>query len=278
MKKIAVCGYNSSVGKYFIEKYKDAFEFILVGRKNPDIYLDLRELKYNDNMQKLRGCEAFINFAADTNSATDEEILGMIKTNVLGAVFLAELVKKYDIPRFIHISSISATYDCEDPYYGYYAESKRSADAFIELYCKQNNISYTILRPSSLFGTEDFVKHQRFLYTLIEKVKNKENIQLYGAVDVKRNYLHVDTISEIVDRLIESERIGAFEAVNTVNDRISEIVDALNRKYDGNSQIEFLEDKPNIIERVFKTDGRIYDLLDMKKPHGIADELGKEEK
>ena len=71
---------------------------------------------------------------------------------------------------------------------------------------------------------------------------------------------------------------GVFDAVNTVNDKISEIVDALNRIYDGNSKIEFLKDKPNIIERDFKTDGIIYGLLNMKKPQGIADELGKEKK
>ncbi len=274
MKKIAICGYTSAVGKYFIEKYRDEYEFIRVGRKNPDVYLDLCDCKLNEDMEKLCGCEALINFAADTLSGTDEEIIDLIQANVVGAMFLATLVHKYEIPRFIHTSSISATYDSEDPYYGYYAESKRSADAFIELYCKQNGISYTILRPSSLFGTEDFAKHQKFLYTIIEKVKNNEDVQIYGSLDAKRNYLHVDTLSGIVCKLIESNISGTYDAVNAVNDKVSEIVEALNEKYARNSRVEFLVNEPNIIERNFDTDCEIYELLGVKIPAGIKGELG----
>lgn len=276
MKKIAICGYTSAVGQYFVNKYKKEFEIVLLGRKNPDIFLDLTECKYNDDMEKLRGCDALINFAADTRSGTDEEILGLIKANVVGAVFLAQLAKKYDIPRFVHISSISATYDNSDPYYGYYAESKRSADAFLELYCKQNDISYCILRPSSLFGTEDFAKHQKFLYTLIDKVKNKQNVQIYGTLDAKRNYIHVDTLSEIVYEAINDNSVeGVFDAVNPKNDKVTEIIEALNKCYGGISSVEFLEDKPDIIERDFNSDGEIFDLLNIKKPGGIEGELDK---
>ena len=278
MKKIAICGYSSAAGKYFVEKYKNEFQYVLIGRRRPDIYLDLSDVTSIANPEKLLGCDVIINFAADTNCSTDEEIINLIKANVVGPVFLAQLAVKYNVPRLIHISSISATYNPDDSYYGYYAESKRSADNFLELYCKQNSLSYCILRPSSLFGTDDFAKHQKFLYTLIDKVKNNEDIQIYGKLDAKRNYLHVDTLSEMVYRLIDSYVVGIFDAVNCVNDKVSEIVDALNIYYGGHSKISFLEDKPDIIETNFDSDNTLYDLLSVQRTRGIKGELSEKQK
>ena len=70
MIKIAVCGYSSGVGRYFLERYGEAFEFVLLGRKDPDIYLDLRERKLSGDTAKLN-CDYL---ALEEEIATDDTI------------------------------------------------------------------------------------------------------------------------------------------------------------------------------------------------------------
>ena len=140
MIKIAVCGYSSSVGQYFMKKYEKEFEFVRLGRKaDADVITDLSQRTMSGKTDLLYGCQALINLATQTREDNLDEVEDMFSVNVMGAVFLAEIVRKYHIGQFLHMSSISATYGKDDRYYGFYAISKKSADEMLELYCKRNN-------------------------------------------------------------------------------------------------------------------------------------------
>ena len=129
MSRIAICGYSSSVGKGFISRYDTQFEFVKLGRRNDaDISLDLRERALKGEIDKLRGCDVLINLSTQVDDATDQAILDLVNVNVLGALYLAEICHQYQIPQFINMSSISATYRADDAYYGFYAQSKKSAE------------------------------------------------------------------------------------------------------------------------------------------------------
>lgn len=276
MTKIAVCGYSSSVGQYFIRKYEKEFEFIRLGRKDDaDVIIDLSQRTMSGNTDLLYGCQALINLAAQTRESDLDEVEEMLAVNVMGPVFLAEIVRKYRIGQFLHMSSISAIYDKTDRYYGFYAISKKSADEMLELYCRRNNIRLCILRPTALFGDDSFSKHQVLLYHFIQCVKNNKPIQIYGNTDARRNFIHVSTLAEVI-RGVLTERIeGLYNVVNQKNDSLTEMIDALNQFYHGDSTVEFLPDKPDVDECVFCDDGRIYRLLGQNIPNGFQMELEK---
>ena len=277
MKKIAICGYTSSVGRFFLEQYGDRFEFVLLGRKDPDVRLDLRERRLSGDMGKLDGCSALINFAAQTEDKSYEEIAGMVETNVQGPLFLAETARKYGIGKMIHVSSISATYTETDPYYGFYAATKKSADEMLTLFCKRNGIALCILRPSGLFGTGDFAKHQRLLYGMMQRVRHNEPICIYGTKDAHRNYIHVSTLCEVIRGAAEQDVTGIYNVVDPRNSTLTEIAAALNRYYGGSSEVRFLPDKPDVEDLSLTDAGEIYRLLDIKMPDGFEEQLRRKD-
>lgn len=279
MKKIAICGYSSSVGKGFISRYKKEFEFVKLGRReDADIFVDLRERKLDGNIDKLWGCDALINLSAQVNDETDEAILDLIGVNVIGALYLAEICHQYQISQYINMSSISATYTPDDEYYGFYAQSKKSAEEFLECYCKRTGVDLCVLRPAAIYGEESFADHQRLLYGIIDKVKNNDTVTIYGKCDAHRNYIHIDTLSDVVAGVIRECVTGIYNVVCRNNQTLTEIVSDLNRVFDGSSEVEFLEDKPNIIERFFQFDKSIYKQTGAAIPQGIYDELSRSKK
>lgn len=274
MKRIAICGYTSSVGKGFIKRVQERFEIVKIGRgEDADIMVDLRERTMKGDVDKLHGCDVLINLSAQVNDETDEAILDLINVNVLGALYLAEVAHQYHIPQYINMSSISATYAPDDAYYGYYAQSKKSAEEFLVYYCVQKNIDLCILRPASIYGEESFANHQKLLYGIINRVRNNETVTIYGDCDAHRNYVHIDTLSDVMVGVIEERVTGSYNVVNGKNQSLREIVADLNRFYDRTSKVEFLIDKPNIIERFFELDEGIYKKTNVPIPMGIYDEL-----
>lgn len=274
MKRIAICGYTSSVGKGFIKRKQEQFEIIRIGRgEDADIVVDLRERTLKGDVDKLRGCDVLINLSAQVNDETDEAILDLINVNVLGALYLAEIAHQYQIPQYINMSSISATYAPDDAYYGYYAQSKKSAEEFLVYYCAQKGIDLCILRPASIYGEESFADHQKLLYGIINRVRNNETVMIYGDCDAHRNYIHIGTLSDILVGVIEEGVTGSYNVVNGKNQSLTEIVADLNRFFGRNSTVEFLKDKPNIIERFFELDSQIYNKTKVPISMGIYNEL-----
>ena len=277
MKRIAVCGYTSAVGEYFLEHFSDRLSFVKIGRSEAEIEIDLRYQKIRGNIDLLGGCDAIVNLAAQTKNDTDEDILDLMKTNVIGPLYLAKLAHQYGIPKYIHMSSISATYEPDDPFYSYYSESKKCADEILMLFGQKAGIRICILRPSALFGSDRFAKHQALLYGLIKKVKQNENITLYGETDVKRNYLHVSTLLDVVYKLIYDDITGVYPVVNMKSDFLTEIISVIKESYGSNIKVRFMPDENGIIERDFDDRGEIYSLLGIDAPNGFRDEWNKME-
>ena len=277
MSRIAICGYSSSVGKGFISRYDTQFEFVKLGRRNDaDISLDLRERALKGEIDKLRGCDVLINLSTQVDDATDQAILDLVNVNVLGALYLAEICHQYQIPQFINMSSISATYRSDDAYYGFYAQSKKSAEEFLECYCKRMCVDLCILRPAAIYGEDTFAAHQRLLYGMMEKVKKGDTIMIYGNCDAHRNYIHISTLSEVIAGVIREHVTGIYNVVCKENQTLTEIVADLNHFYHKQSKIEFLTEKPDIIERVFQCDESIYEQTGVAVPKGIYDELSRD--
>lgn len=276
MKKIAVCGYTSNVGRYFVQKYRNQYEFVLIGRQSDaDIYLDLGTRKIDGNVELLKNCDSLVNFSAQTSAQTDQQIMNLMTVNALGSLYLATLVKQYQINYFLNMSSISATYKIDDEYYGYYSQSKKSADEVLSYYCKKNDIKLCVLQPTAIFGTPDFAKHQVLLYGLISKVEANQPIEIYGTVDAKRNYIHIETLAEVIGRSLQYKIEGVYPVLNGRNDSITNIISALNDYYGSSSEYSFRKDRPNIVERCFEKQDAIYRILGMDMPNGFGEELRK---
>ncbi|PHU34541.1 NAD-dependent epimerase/dehydratase family protein [Pseudobutyrivibrio ruminis] len=268
MKKIAVCGYTSSVGNKFCKNTK--FQIVKIGRKDADVQMDLLDGKATGDINILKDCDALINFAALSECDSDAEKNNMIKVNVNGPLFLAELANEYNIPYIIHISSISATYRETDNFYGYYSITKKTGEDLLKLYCKQKQIGLCILEPTAMYGDQSFAKHQKLLYNIINQVRNNETVTLYGKNDAKRNYLDVEILCSVIEKLLDKDLQGKYIVANMKNCSLSEIVDELDSYFGHKSNICFMSEKPDIMDCVINDEGKIYDLLEIEKPMGMT--------
>jgi nucleoside-diphosphate-sugar epimerase len=94
--------------------------------------------------------------------------------------------------------------DLPDPR-GFYSITKRTAEQLIISFCETFGCKYRIFRLANVYGTDKTVSPKKnVLGFLINKLKNDEDIQLYGGGLVLRDYMHVDDVSKAIKCIIDS--------------------------------------------------------------------------
>ena len=94
--------------------------------------------------------------------------------------------------------------DLPDPR-GFYSITKRTAEQLLISFCETFGCKYRIFRLANVYGTDKTVSPKKnVLGFLINKLKNDEDIQLYGGGLVLRDYMHVDDVSKAIKCIIDS--------------------------------------------------------------------------
>jgi nucleoside-diphosphate-sugar epimerase len=257
-KTILIIGANSALAKEVIPVLAKGNTVITAGRKDCDLYCDVtKAVTVPDEV------DVIINFAATFGGASDEEIIDAQRTNVTGALNVCVGGKRAGVKHIINISSIFALLDEKSPHYSVYALTKKQADELAHFYCGINKIPLTILRPSQIYGDSDnFAKHQPFLYHILDKAQKGEDISIYGTNDALRNYIHSADLSEIVDRLIEKRVEGMYACAYPSDISYSQIAQAAQKIFGKGGKVVFLKDKPNIPDNIFMKDLSLYEKLE----------------
>ncbi|MBK7422035.1 MAG: SDR family oxidoreductase [Propionivibrio sp.] len=195
------------------------------------------------------------------NSA-EKDFVGMHgaeQVNVLGTLRLCHACTRARVGHLILVSSILAGLDESSPFYGSYGLSKRHAEEVSRLYCASFNLPLTILRPSQIYGVgESFRKHQPFLYAILDKAENNEDIVFYGANDAQRNLIHAEDVAEIISRVVKQRIEGLYACPNPINVHYSEIAAEAIAAFGSTSNIRFATDKTDIPDNAFAPDVDLY--------------------
>ena len=118
---------------------------------------DLKKTKFKNKNQKMikgnilnlkrlsntmKKIDTVFNFAgfSDLDSSIKDP-LGTAKHNILGTINILLACQKNNVKKFIHASSIYA--NTEEG--SFYASSKKAAEDYIERYCRNNKINFSIL-------------------------------------------------------------------------------------------------------------------------------------
>lgn len=218
--------------------------------------------------------DAIINFAAETH--VDRSIFdpqSFIKTDVLGTHNLLEAARKYNIQRYVQIStdevygsidggsfSENSPLNPSSPY----AASKAAADMVVNSYFTTYNMPVLITRSSNNYGPNQYPEKvvPLFVTNLVEEKK----VPLYGEGKNIRNWIYVLDNCEAIGLVLQKGKEG--QVYNIGGDREMSNIDLTKflLKFFGKdeSQIEYVKDRPG------------HDLrysLDFKK---IKNELGWE--
>ena len=198
-----------------------------------------------------------VHYAAETH--VDRSILNpdiFFQTNVIGTLNLLKLSQKFNIEKFIHIST--------DEVYGElplnskekfteetplkpnspYSASKASADMLVRAFIKTYGLPAIIVRASNNYGPWQYP--EKLIPLSIVRILSNEKIPIYGTGRNIRTWLFVEDFTEAVLKIIEKGKIGEIYNVGSSEEKtnievVKKLLELLGK---GEQFIEFVPDRP----------------------------------
>ena len=258
--RILIIGSTSSLCAGLAPTLSTFAEVYTAGRKCGDIALDLTDV--NTSAHIPENLDLVINTAAHFGGTGFHDYLDAMRVNVAGMLSLLNLCKKAKTKWFMQISSIYALLDSASPYFSIYSLTKKHADEIAGHFCSAHAIPLTVLRPAPIYGNDDrFRKHQPFFYTMIDKAEKGEDINIYGTRDAKRNYIHIEDLVAVIQRVAQQQLYGLYACTHTMDTTLSGIADVAYGVFARGGNWVFNHDKPDIPDNVFPADHSLYEKL-----------------
>ncbi|KKG09281.1 dTDP-glucose 4,6-dehydratase [Methanosarcina sp. 2.H.A.1B.4] len=281
MVTVLVTGGAGFIGSNFIRFMLDSHKTYSIINLDQLTYAgnleNLRDIETNANYSFFRGniCDRslverivsennidyIVNFAAESHvdrSIKDPEIF--IKSNVLGTQVLLDAAQKYNLNKFVQIStdevygSLGST--------GYFTEntplspnspysaSKASADLLVRAYYKTFGLNVNITRCSNNYGPYQFP--EKLIPLMIYNAINGKKIPVYGDGLNIRDWLHVNDHCSAIDSVLQNGKIGEVYNIGGNNEKtnidiVKTIIKILSEKLPerdiSESLISFIEDR-----------------------------------
>jgi len=146
------------------------------------------------------------------------------KKNIKMSLNLIKLCKKYNIKKFIFFSTIDISSEYKNELKLHYIESKIKIENFLRKeFLLKNLDSILILRLPAIIGKNC---NSNFLLETFKKLKNNEDIYLWGGKKKYNNFIHLDDIIEIIKNFYESDTID-YKTINCVSKGSYKLVDII---------------------------------------------------
>lgn len=201
----------------------------------------------------ISGCDIVINFAAESH--VDNSIGNsspFIKTNIVGVENLLRFSQKYNVKRFVQIStdevygsimteeaSESSLLNPSSPY----SASKAAADLLSIAYNRTHGLNVLITRSCNNFGINQH--KEKFIPKTISAALKNENIIVYGNGKNIREWINVEDNCKLIAELIRNpENNGVYNITSGLRLSNLEVVERiLNLLPHSNSHIEYVPDR-----------------------------------
>ena len=147
----------------------------------------------------------------------------------LTSFWIVDSNESYHVNKFIYISSGGSIYgqsnkpiseNAEKLPVSFYGWIKEAAESYIKYMSRTNaDFKYIIFRPSNVYGK--YQQLNRIIGVALKNAYIGEEMNIFGDIDTKKDYIHIDDFSEIVLTLIEKEKwndvynIGSGEPTST---------------------------------------------------------------
>ena len=275
MKNILVTGGAGFIGSNFIN--------YILNKRNDYFIVNLDKLTYAGNLENLKPSERkknyrfvkgditnhelvnyifqkydikfVINFAAESH--VDRSILGseiFYRTNVIGTNVLLEVSRKYEVERFLQIST-DEVYGSLGPEGSFtettslspnspYSSSKAAADMMALAFYHTYALPVLITRCSNNYGSYQFPE-KLIPLMIINCLKDKE-LPVYGDGMNVRDWIYVVDHNRAVESVFENGKIGEVYNIGAENEMpnikiVELIIGHLNKS---RNLIKFVKDRP----------------------------------
>jgi len=215
---------------------------------------DICDATLVEKVIKKEGINHIVNFAAESH--VDRSITGpevFIKTDVIGSFTLLESCRKYNVERYIQIST--------DEVYGSidqgsfketdnlnpsspYSASKASADLLVNAYYTTYHLPVMITRSSNNFGPYQYP--EKLIPFFITRAFHDQHLPVYGDGLNVRDWLYVEDNCRAIDTVRTKGRPGEIYNIGADNEHsnieITRII--LEELHKPPSLIQYVTDRP----------------------------------
>ena len=183
--------------------------------------------KEDDVKNAVKNNDAIINFAAETHvdrSIADPE--NFIRTNILGTYMLLEYARKYEVKRYLQISSDEVygsiqkgSFQETDPLHpsSPYSASKAGADLLVEAYHKTYGLPILIVRSSNNFGPYQYP--EKLIPLVILRALQDKSLPLYGDGMNVRDWIFVEDNCAAIDMAFKRGKTGQIYNIAAGNEK-----------------------------------------------------------
>ncbi len=295
MKNILVTGGAGFIGSNFIN--------YILNKRDDYFIVNLDKLTYAGNLENLKEVESkknytfikgdivnaelvnyifekykikyVINFAAESH--VDRSISGseiFFRTNVIGTNVLLEAAKRFEVERFLQIST--------DEVYGSlghtglfsektpvapnspYSASKASADMIVQSFNHTYSLPTLITRCSNNYGPLQFP--EKLIPLMILNALQDKKLPVYGDGMNVRDWIYVIDHNKAVELVFEKGKIGEVYNIGASNElpNIEIVKIILNNLNKSEELIQFVKDRPGHDRRYAIDSGKIQNELKWK--------------
>ncbi len=260
-KKFDVIGIDN-LNSYYIKKLK-LKRLSLLNQKNFKFYkIDLIDKDKLESLFKKNKFDIVFNFAAQAGVRYSfENPKSYTESNIIGFINLIEMVKKFNLNKFIFASS-SSIYGDQKPFpkkessdvnpINLYSLSKLSNEQFAQSIGKTINTTMIGLRFFTIYGP--WGRPDMMIIKYLISAYKKLSFPLYNNGDHFRDFTYIDDAIDICFSLLNKKIKKKFEIFNICSSRpilITKVLTEIN-KY---SKKPFIKKKPRDKADVYKTYG-----------------------
>ncbi len=244
MKSIMVTGGAGFIGsnfvRYMVNKYPDYKIVVLDALTYAGNRENLQDLEKRPNFEFHHGnicdrkiveklcaeCRAIINFAAETH--VDRSIVeagSFIQTDVVGTHTLLEASRKYQIEKYVQISTDEVYGSIENGSFteesplrpnSPYSASKASGDLLVRSYYKTYGLPVIITRSSNNYGPYQYP--EKLIPLFITNAMDDISLPLYGDGKNVRDWLYVIDNCEAIDVIFHRGKEGEIYNIGGGNE------------------------------------------------------------
>ncbi|MCF2716075.1 dTDP-glucose 4,6-dehydratase [Paenibacillus sp. UKAQ_18] len=222
--------------------------------KHSFIKADITDAQAIDQLMQ-QGIDVVVNFAAESH--VDRSILEpevFVKTNVLGTQVLLDAAKKYNVTKFVQVStdevygSLGETglFTEETPLQpnSPYSASKAGGDLLVRAYHETFGLPVNITRCSNNYGPYQFP--EKLIPLMISRALSDQQLPVYGDGLNIRDWLYVEDHCSAIDLVIHQGKLGEVYNIGGNNERtnvhiVKTVLEELGKP---ESLISYVKDRP----------------------------------
>ncbi|AJE52201.1 dTDP-glucose 4,6-dehydratase [Paenibacillus polymyxa] len=222
--------------------------------KHTFVKADITDAQVMDQLMQ-QGIDVVVNFAAESH--VDRSILEpemFVKTNVLGTQVLLDAAKKYNVTKFVQIStdevygSLGETglFTEETPLQpnSPYSASKAGSDLLVRAYHETFGLPVNITRCSNNYGPYQFP--EKLIPLMISRALSDQQLPVYGDGLNIRDWLYVEDHCSAIDLVIHQGKLGEVYNIGGNNERtnvhiVKTVLEELGKP---ESLISYVQDRP----------------------------------